>query len=187
MRLHRWLLVAALVGPRRGGGRLRVVASSGARASPNGPGRALLGLVLACSVPVLAGRLAVVVLLHQGRWWPEFCSSDGNSPALPRLDHLGLRSGELGWCCGGGKHCPSPVTVLLLAVVVASSLLVSVSLGKVCARVKTLLGASVASHGNACGCHFLLGGVVMGLTSAPPPSMLLLRYCTSGSDFKQLE
>jgi hypothetical protein len=33
--------------------------------------------------------------------------------------------------------------------------------GRSLAQVKILLDASVADHGGACGCHFLLGGVIM--------------------------
>jgi hypothetical protein len=50
----------------------------------------------------------------------------------------------------------------------ATSSLVSVLLGeRSLARVKVLLGASDADHGDACGCHFLLGGVFMDLTIPP--------------------
>jgi hypothetical protein len=48
-------------------GHLSVVAGGGAHASPDGLGRALPGPVSVCSVPVLAGRLALVVLLHHGQ------------------------------------------------------------------------------------------------------------------------
>jgi hypothetical protein len=35
------------------------------------------------------------------------------------------------------------------------------------ARVKALLGVANADHGDTCGCHFLLGGVLLGRTAPP--------------------
>jgi hypothetical protein len=95
-----------------------------------------------------------------GRSWRECCFGGGNDPILPGLDHLGLRSGELGWSCGGGKCHPLLVIELLPSVVphAFSRTYYSspVRRGKVSGRVKTLLSAFGAERGDTCGCHYFL-------------------------------
>jgi hypothetical protein len=119
-------------------------------------------------------------------WWPSSgadggwscCSSGGSVPSSPLSDHLGLGSGELWplrWWSTISFAGVSLSTAVVVQVYNMYSALPCLAGETVCGQGENLCSDSSGGDcGDACGCHFLLGGVVNGLiVSSPRPGETL--------------
>jgi hypothetical protein len=128
----------------------------GALASAAGGARC----VRACSHPVLLSS-------RHGHRWTESLLRHLGVPALLCRDHLGLFLAC--WVPrGGGRHAPPHLQAALCSgrwLLAAACLFFAGVRSSI--RVKTLLGGADADNGDTRGCHFLLGGVILGRATPP--------------------